>query len=123
MKTCDVCHEIMLAKVMRTHMRRVHNIGKPKTQKCTECHKTYSFSNLKNHINHMHKRIMKTCDVCNEIMLAKVMPTHMTRVHNIGKLFKNVTPRGPNRKSGLRGQPLGTNENIILIRNKKIEFQ
>ena len=116
-KACPFCKKEYGMSNLSKHIRSVH---KNETQKCPECDKTYSYSNLKSHINQQHKRIKKTCDVCHVTVSANVISIHMRRVHNIGKPLNTVTPRGPNRKSGLSSPPLGPNKNIILIRNKKI---
>ena len=116
-KACRFCKKEFGMSNLSKHIRSVHD---NETQKCPECDNTYSISYLKNHINLTHRRIMKTCDICNKIVSANFISTHKRKVHNIGKPFKDVTP---NRKNGPSRPPLGQNKNIILIKNKKIEFQ
>ena len=54
--------------------------------------------NINKHIKTVHKRLKKSCDICDEDLPFAAMSVHRRKVHNIGKPFNEVSPRGPNFK-------------------------
>merc|ERR1711978_319429 len=63
-------------------------------------------SNLNKHIKSVHKKLKKTCDICNEEVPYSSISVHKRKVHNIGKPIDQVTPRGPNLKLRKRYQQM-----------------
>ena len=77
------------------HIRQVHN---NETIECPFCNKQMSNPNINKHIKTIHKKLKKSCDICNVDLPFAAMSLHRRKVHNIGKPFNEVSPRGPNFK-------------------------
>merc|ERR1711925_12309 len=77
---------------------------------CPDCGKALTISNLNKHIKSVHKKLKKTCDICNEEVPYSSISVHKRKVHNIGKPIDDVTPRGPNLKLRKRYQQMQNQE-------------
>merc|ERR1711872_470160 len=57
-----------------------------------------------------HKKMKKTCEICNEEVPYSSISVHKRKVHGIGKPMDDITPRGPNLKLRKRYRQMIENE-------------
>merc|ERR1719186_2291670 len=61
-------------------------------------------------IKSVHRKMKKTCDICNEEVPYSSISVHKRKAHGIGKPLEEITPRGPNLKLRKRYRQMIENE-------------